>query len=359
MRCPTLKDLPLPPEGKTGWPWTQESPQLPDAMPNGQRWPQISIVTPSYNQGRFIEETIRSALLQGYPDLEYIIMDGGSTDGSVEIIRKYEKWLRCWVSEPDNGQAHAINKGLTKVSGQIFSWLNSDDTYLPGVFKAVAEEFTLSRDTHIVFGDCNLVDENGKLTGIWKGHFSKRKDLIRWWSCVRPDGPCWIMHAIFYSMHAVKEVGPLDETLWWALDYDLWIRLSSRYCFHYLDKVLATYRFHAASKSIQNDAKRWSAECKRVSQKYWGKKFTPSYYYYGYSFKKMQWQRDSTLFYCRAEEQYKLGNRRAALKYISLSLLFLRLNAPWKNHLSIFFRLLIGDTVFNAIRKILFSTGKK
>ena len=114
MRSPELGQLPTPPAGKTGWPWTVETPPLPPERPDGSPWPQISIVTPSYNQGQFIEETIRSILLQGYPDLEYIIIDGGSTDESIEMIKKYGPWLTQWISEKDRGQAHAINKGLAR-----------------------------------------------------------------------------------------------------------------------------------------------------------------------------------------------------------------------------------------------------
>ena len=113
----TLKDLPAPPEGKTGWPWTEQSEPLPDRMPDGFDWPRFSIVTPSYNQEQFIEETIRSVLLQGYPNLEYIIIDGESKDKSVEIIKKYEQYLTYWTSEPDRSQSHAINKGWQKCTG--------------------------------------------------------------------------------------------------------------------------------------------------------------------------------------------------------------------------------------------------
>ena len=112
MQCPTLSELPSPPPGKTGWPWTEESRRLSSQTPDGRPWPRISVVTPSFNQGKFIEETIRSVLLQGYPNLEYFVFDGGSTDNSVEIIKKYSPWLTYWVSERDNGQSDAINRGL-------------------------------------------------------------------------------------------------------------------------------------------------------------------------------------------------------------------------------------------------------
>lgn len=137
MRCPTLAQLPSPSSIKIGWPWTEESPQLPDNMPNGTEWPKISIVTPSLNQGQYIEETIRSVLLQGYPNLEYIVIDGDSSDESVEIIQKYDKWLTYWISELDKGQSHAINKGIYKCTGAIFTWLNSDDYYNPNAFLSI------------------------------------------------------------------------------------------------------------------------------------------------------------------------------------------------------------------------------
>ena len=144
MRCRTLTELPPPPAGKSGWPWTVETPPVPLARPDGSPWPRISIVTPSYNQGQFIEETIRSVLLQGYPDLEYIIIDGGSTDQSVEIIKKYEAWLTYSVSENDGGQSHAINKGFERATGVLLSWLNSDDVLLPDALAAVAARLSSS-----------------------------------------------------------------------------------------------------------------------------------------------------------------------------------------------------------------------
>ena len=165
MRCPTLKDLP-PPEGKTGWPWTEESPQLPDKTPDGRPWPKISIVTPNYNYGQFIEETIRSVLLQGYPNLEYIIIDGGSTDNSVEIIKKYEKRLTYWVSEPDRGQAHAINKGLEMATGEWFNWINSDDLLMSHALKTLTKISHMAKDAQWISGARLEMDKEGSFAEI-------------------------------------------------------------------------------------------------------------------------------------------------------------------------------------------------
>src|SRR4051794_36526007 len=141
MKSPTLQELPLPPEGKQGWPWTEESQSLPETQPDGSPWPKISIVTPSYNQGHFIEETIRAVLLQGYPDIEFIIIDGGSKDNTVEILKKYAAFIAYWVSEKDNGQANALNKGFARATGQIYYWVNSDDWPEKDVFGSVAQHF--------------------------------------------------------------------------------------------------------------------------------------------------------------------------------------------------------------------------
>lgn len=125
MRCPSLSDLPEPPPGKSGWPWTEESLRVLERPPD-RALPRITIVTPSFNQAEFIEETIRSILLQGYPDLEYFVLDGGSTDDSIDIIKKYSPWITYSVSEPDRGQSAAINRGLRMGSGSYATWINSD-----------------------------------------------------------------------------------------------------------------------------------------------------------------------------------------------------------------------------------------
>ena len=126
-------------------------------------YPKITVITPSFNQAEFLERTIKSVLDQNYPNLEYIIMDGGSTDGSVEIIQKYEKYLKFWASEKDNGQSHAINKGLKIATGEWVSWQNSDDIYYPGAFKSAAVAAQTHPEVGLIIGDVNLIDEKDRL----------------------------------------------------------------------------------------------------------------------------------------------------------------------------------------------------
>jgi len=241
MRCPTLRELPAPAKHKTGWPLTEESERLPEKMPDGRPWPKISIVTPSYNQGQFIEETIRSVLLQGYPNLEYIIIDGGSTDSSVDIIKKYSPWLTYWVSEPDRGQSHAINKGWKMATGEIFAYLNSDDTYLPGAIIAAESFLTEHPDISMIYGDCNFIDEEGKIMRTYHGkEFDIRKMLF---ANIIPQ------QTVFFRDHVLDRIGYLDESLHMVMDRDMWIRIGLKLKLKYIAVLLANMRWCASNKS--------------------------------------------------------------------------------------------------------------
>jgi len=247
MRCSTLKDLPTPPENKTGWPWTQESLQLPDKMPNGNPWPKISIVTPNYNHGRFIEETIRSVLLQGYPNLEYIIIDGGSNDSSIDIIRRYEKWITYWVSEPDRGHPDATNKGFMHARGDIFCWLNSSDWFESGALKIIAE--ILPEGGYWVVGDCLVVDESYKVIGhyipevistaaYWVEQFLKG-------SSVRlPQA------SAFWNKDVWLNIGSLNENFQYVFDHEFFFRVYRTFGRPIIiNRTLSHFRWHRDSKT--------------------------------------------------------------------------------------------------------------
>jgi len=264
MRCPILTELPQSPQNKTGWPWTEESPQLPDTMPDGSPWPKISIVTPSYNQGRFIEETIRSVLLQGYPNLEYMIFDGGSSDNSVEVIQKYANWLTYWTSEPDRGQAHAINKGFDRATGSLLAWINSDDLYLPGALKSFAEHHMMSPRS-ILLGDVeNFVEGENRFIVIEQFNVS-------FINIVTPNSAAWgwEQQGMFVPSALKSEVGLLNEDLQYAFDLDWLLRLLQRSDVSYLRKTVARFRFQDNSKTIsQGPAFRMEVNY-LLEEKYW------------------------------------------------------------------------------------------
>lgn len=239
MRCPTLKELPPPPPDKKDWPWTEESPQLPGKMPDGSPWPRISIVTPSYNQGRFIEETIRSVLLQGYPELEYMVFDGGSDDDSHSIIEKYSPWLSYWASEPDRGQAHAINKGFSRSTGALLAWINSDDLYLPGAFKLVGENHAWCPRS-ILMGDVENFIEGENHSWLTK-QFN-----VSFLNLALPENEpySWHQPGLFVPRYLSVAVGLLDEDLKYAFDLDWILRLLRLAEVSYLNLSVAKFRFH-------------------------------------------------------------------------------------------------------------------
>ncbi len=240
-----VNDLPPPPAGRAGFPWTEGSPPLPPTMPNGAAWLKVSIVTPSFRQAQYLEETIRSVLLQGYPNLEYIIIDGGSTDGSVEIIRKYEKWLAYWVSEKDKGHANALNKAWGKCTGEIWGWLNSDDVYMPGALATVIPHFAQAPDVKLVYGSAMFTNQNGEPIQIYQGKplapGLERLKLWKGWPLPQPSA--------FFARELVARYGGLDETLYYSFDAEWFLRVAQREKFICLDAVLATYRFHTQSKT--------------------------------------------------------------------------------------------------------------
>lgn len=242
MRCPALQELPPPPAGKTGWPWTEATPALPPLLPDGRPWPRVSVVTPSYNQVEYLEETIRSVLLQGYPDLEYIIVDNCSTDGSVEIIGKYERWLAHSVIEPDRGQTDAINKGWRRSTGSVVAYLNADDSYLPGAIAAAVEAFRTTPKAGMVYATAMIVDEAGDQLRPWQ---AKPFDL----TTMLVEGNIVPQPTAFYSIDTLEAVGYVNERWHMIMDFDLAIRIGTRYTTVCIPATLARFRAHSDSKT--------------------------------------------------------------------------------------------------------------
>lgn len=208
--------------------------------------PLVSIVTPSYNQGHFLEQTIQSVLTQDYPNLEYIIVDGGSTDNSLEIIHQYADKLSWWVSERDNGHADALNKGFAHATGEIYAWLNSDDTYQPGAIQQAVDYLLAHPNISMVYSDANLIDEQGKYLGRFPARQTDYAHML--------NGSVNIPQATtFFWAHLWQQVGPLDLTLKYAFDYDLWVRLAKVAPIVYLTETWANFRLHEAGKTAYLD----------------------------------------------------------------------------------------------------------
>lgn len=237
--------------GKSGWPWSVGSPAVPRVSPSGVPWPRVTVVTPSFNQGEFLEETIRSVLLQGYPNLQYFVMDGGSTDSSVDILRRYSSMLDWWVSERDGGQADAINKGLKRADGVYFAWLNSDDIYAPGALVAAVCHLLAERRRWVAgacrwrgAGECGEVRQS-----------EVNRPLAGWLDASPIQQPSSLWERALHD-----EVGPLDETLHYVMDNELFLRFRLAGVLPLgASDIWSVLRLHTQSKTV-SVARRFACE---------------------------------------------------------------------------------------------------
>jgi hypothetical protein len=217
--------------------------------------PRVSIITPSFNQAAYLEHTLRSVLGQGYPDLEYLVVDGGSDDGSVEIIRHYADQLTWWVSEKDYGQAEAINKGFARATGEIIAWLNSDDLYLPGAVQGAVQAFQQHPECGMVFSDVRSIDENGKTFNIMRYGDWRLEDLMAFNIIGQPG--------VFMRRAVLEQAGTLDPDYHFLLDHHLWLRMAQAAPIQHVPGEWAAARFHAAAKNVAQAA-RFGQEAYRI-----------------------------------------------------------------------------------------------
>ena len=228
--------------------------------------PLVSIVTPSYNQAIFLETTMRSVLDQDYGNFEYIVVDGGSDDGSIEIIEKYAERLAWWTSEPDQGQGDAINKGFGHAQGEIWAWLNSDDIYYPGAISNAVEILLKNPNVGMVYADADLIDASGTTIGSFPARSTDYRRML--------NGSVHIpQQTTFIRAELWQQIGGLDPSFFFAMDFDLWVRLAKITSFQYVQQRWAAFRLHGEGKSVQHDD-RCYPEMLQVRERELGKGFS-------------------------------------------------------------------------------------
>jgi glycosyltransferase involved in cell wall biosynthesis len=256
------RELPEAPAEKSGWPWDRPVRRLPARMPNGQPWPRITVVTPSNNQGQFLEETIRSVVSQEYPDLEYIVIDGKSSDNSVQIIRKYETFISYWISEQDSGQPAAVNKGMARSTGDILGWVNSDDLLLPRALERTALA-RMNPEVKITCGFREVIDSASRIIRHCVHPRPNNEDLKR---------ICYLaQETVFWNREVWEKAGPLGVKWRYALDFDLWQKfMAAGYQFHLIPFFLGCFRVHPQHKGItMNDVR--TQELEEIYKTYLGR----------------------------------------------------------------------------------------
>jgi glycosyltransferase involved in cell wall biosynthesis len=233
--------------------------------------PLVSIVTPSYNMARFLPATIESVLSQDYPNIEYTVMDGGSTDGTIDILKRYEGRLR-WISEKDGGQSDAVNKGFERSTGEIFTFLNADDIYYPGAVRKAVDAFAAAPEAGVVYGDAVYTDEGGAVI---------RQYPVDPYDFDRLGHLCIICQpASFIRSDVFRAVGMLNPDLHLTLDYDLWLRIAKTWPMHKVDAVLATSRMYRDNKTMSRRDETFR-EVIRITRQHRG--YVPLNWLYGYA----------------------------------------------------------------------------
>lgn len=228
---------------RSGWPWTVEPGNHQPPPVEGQQLPKLTVITPSFNQGQFLEETIRSVLAQGYPALEYIVLDGGSTDNTTDILSHYDHVITHWQSGPDKGQADAINRGFAMASGSVLAWLNSDDVYLPGTLLTVGQQFALRPASQLIYGEGWYIDEDSNRLEPCR---FVRRNFSRTYIINRDP---ILQPAAFWRQELWQAAGPLNTNLNWVFDWEWFIRAYGLAEFTYLPQFLASYRIQPAAKT--------------------------------------------------------------------------------------------------------------
>jgi glycosyltransferase involved in cell wall biosynthesis len=224
--------------------------------------PRISIITPSFNQGRFLDEMIESVAAQQWPDLELFIIDGGSTDGTLDVIRKHAHRFTWWVSEPDRGQGDALNKGLRRATGDIVTMFNTDDVFADGIFAAVAEAWRRNRRAIYAAPVSNFYSRGREM--LIRPHGLTLENVVQYWK----RQSIWHDPGLFWSRAVIDELGELDASLTYTFDFDYLARALQRFPVEYVDHVAAGFRLHQESKTISQTEK-MMAETAAVSQRYW------------------------------------------------------------------------------------------
>ncbi|MEN6624666.1 MAG: glycosyltransferase family 2 protein [Candidatus Sumerlaeia bacterium] len=224
--------------------------------------PTIAIVTPSLNQGRYLEQTIRSVVEQDYPALRYWVQDGGSTDGSLDIIKKYEPQLAGWTSGRDEGHADAVNRGFSRIEGEVMAFINSDDYYLPGALRAAGEAFAADPELDMIYGDALYVDPDDRPLVIDVLPAYDWEDLKR--ICIVPQQAC------FWRRRAWEAAGGLGRALWFSFDYEFFLKVAEKGKVRHVPRLMAAYRHHMQAKTSHSRG-RWAEDDRKLRERYLGR----------------------------------------------------------------------------------------